>query len=87
MNEPDNRYRRRFYVIAVFFLDVLEHERMVTQFTQLHDGIHQRFGASFTLFTFFRAVRQQDAFTLHMPVQHSLQAAHIALDDVLDLVW
>ena len=72
-------------MLGVRLLDALEHERVVADLAQLHDGVHQRLGRRLSLGVALAVVHQQDALVLHMSVDDALQRRHIALDDVLHL--
>ena len=82
-DSPGDHVSGEAVVLAVRLLDVLEHERMVAQLAQLHDGVHERLGAAAAAAAL--PVRQHDALALHVPVQQPLQRRHLALDDVLHL--
>ena len=73
-------------MLGVGLLDLLEHEGMITDLPQLHDGVHQRLGASLSLLVSLRTVGQQHATVLHVTVQEALERRHLTLDHVLDLV-
>lgn len=53
-------------VVAELLLDVLEHEGVVAELAQLHDGVHERLRAALALVALLRAVRQQHALRLHV---------------------
>ena len=74
------------HVLAICLFDMLEHEGVIAELPQLHNRVHQGLGASSSLLVLFRSVRQHHAFALHVLVMDLLQARHVALDDVLDLV-
>jgi hypothetical protein len=63
---PYNNTAMDANMITVRLLDVLKHERMVAQFTQLHDGVHEGLSSALPLFSFLRPVSQKDSFALHV---------------------
>ncbi len=82
-----NHVRRRVDVLGVGLLDVLEHEGMVAELSQLHDRVHEGLGsAGLTLALGVARVGQHDTALLHVGVQPPLKAGHLALDNVFDLV-
>jgi len=40
---------------------------MITQFSKLHNRVHESFAAAFSLLSFFRPISQQNTSTLHVP--------------------
>ena len=71
-------------MLGVRLLDALEHEGVVADLAQLHDGVHERLGRRL-LRVALAVLHQQDALVLHVPVDDALQRRHVALDDVLHL--
>ena len=63
----------------------LEHEGMVAELPELHDGVHEGLGAAPLGALPPRRVREHDPLLLHVGVQRPLQPRHLALDDVLNL--
>jgi hypothetical protein len=53
-------------MLTVSIFNVLEHERMVAQFPQLHDGVHQSLGSTLSCFALLGAVSQHHALALHV---------------------
>jgi hypothetical protein len=53
-------------MITVRLLNVLKHERMVAEFTKLHDGVHKGLSSTLPLFSLLRSISQKDSFTLHV---------------------
>ncbi len=51
-------------MFCISLFNVLEHERMIAKFPQLHDGVHQGLGVA--LVRVLRGVRQHDSFLLHV---------------------
>ena len=66
-------------------LPYLEHEGMVAEFPQLHDGVHERLGSAPLGALPTGVLREHDALLLHVRVQRPLQTRHLTLDDVLHL--
>ena len=62
------------HVLAIGLFDVLEHERVVAELTQLHDCVHQGLGTALALLVLLGAVGEQDTLALHVAVEDLLQA-------------
>ena len=56
--------------VAINIFDMLEHERMIAHLSKLHNCIHQRFAATFALFTLFRTVSEKYTLGLHVSIEH-----------------
>lgn len=46
---PCNNSSRNFQMLTHRFFNVLENKRMIADFSQLHDRVHQRFRSTFAL--------------------------------------
>lgn len=80
---PLNNSSSKASVVTIGFFNMLEHEGVVAQFAELHNGVHQGLGVA--LLTLLVLGTQHDTSSLHGPVQYLLQSRHLTLDDVLNL--
>lgn len=53
-------------MVTILLFNILEHKRMVTQFTQLDNSVHQRLCATLAFIALLRTVSQQNPFALHV---------------------
>jgi len=63
---PVDNIGRKLEMLTVSIFNVLEHERVVAQLPQLHDGVHEGLRTTLAIFAFLRAICQHHPLTLHV---------------------
>ncbi len=74
-------------MVSKGILYVMIYEGMVTDLSELHDGVHESLGSSLSSLALLGAVGQHHTPVLHVSVYNALESRHLTFDHILHLIW